>query len=355
MNTGEMKAMIFEDSRSIYDFDPETITEDVWSFALVCNPTLFVAPPHGIPRHFLSQEFLRANVAISGLLAKYMHAISEEDAVAAVQQNPLALEHVKEWRNDASFVISVMEKRGIVLWTTPPDIRDTKEVVLAAVKQDGYALQHASFALRSDKKVCLAAVRCKNTYALPYCTYDMQDDEQVVCASMAHCPDTLDHASFTLRYGGLQRYVKGLDEVYATFCVFDLCQRAVMRRWQDRALATRDRTRPYGNIYGQGPAVALRFRLLIKSFLSPCNKAFEEAMITRPILARISAEMLEEDARHARLEQSRLENRERCRLAAKRPASHLRTQEEVVAEMVQEYNARKAARGESVAGPAKRR
>ena len=334
MNTGEMKAMIFEDSRSIYDFDPETITEDVWSFALICNPTLFENPPNGIPRHFVSQEFLYANVAINGLLAKYIDVISEEIAVAAVNQNPLALEHVQEWRNEPSFVKSVIEKRGIVLWTTTPSIRANKEVVLAAVKQDGYALQHASFALRMDKEVCLAAVRCKNTFALPYCSYDMQNDKQVVCASMAHCPDTFDHTSFRLRYGGLQRYVNGLDDVYASFCEFDLCQRVVMRRW-----SAGDRTQPFGNIYGQGPAVAQRFKRLIKSFLSPCNKAFEEAMIACPILARLSADLIEEDLRHARLEQSRLEKRELARQKAKHP---LRTQEEVVAEMVQEYNERKA-------------
>jgi hypothetical protein len=342
MNTGEMKAMIFEDSRSIYDFDPDTITEDVWSFAITLDPVLFENPPNGIPRPFLSQEFLHANVAINGLLAKYLVEISEEDAVAAVNQNPLALEHVQEWRDDASFVKSVMEKKGIVLWAAPTSIRANKEVVLAAVTQDGYALQHASFALRKDKEVCLAAVRCKNTYALPFCAFEHQNDKQVVCASMAHCPNTLEHASFRLKYGGLRRYVMELDDVYTTFCVFDLCQRAVMQRWSDQALWTGDRTQPYANIYGQGPANALRFRLLIKSYLSPCNKAFEEAMIARPILLRHSADMIEEDLREARLEQRKMENRERTRVAAMRPDLIFRTQEEVVAEMVQEYNERKA-------------
>ena len=38
------------------------------------------------------------------------------------------------------------------------DLKNDKEVVLAAVKQDGYSLAHASDDLANDKEVVLAAV-----------------------------------------------------------------------------------------------------------------------------------------------------------------------------------------------------
>ena len=312
---GEMKAMILADGNCLYDFDPADITEDVWAFALSCNAELFEDPPHGIPGHFLSQDFLKSVVGENGLLAKYMDSMTEELAYKAVQQNPLALQHVGAWRFNEPLVLSVVEN-SCFLWAAPACMTANKKVVLAAVRHNGDSLQHASFDLRGDREVCLVAARHWNVPVLRFCSFGMQDDAQVVCASVVNT-GRFDSASFGLRYGGLKTYARNLEDAYESFCEFDLCQRAVMGRWSAQALETGDRTRPYGNIYGQGPAVGLRFRLLIKSFLSPCAKAFEEAMVVIPILARLSAESFEEQALDARREQRRLEGREQARLEGK--------------------------------------
>jgi hypothetical protein len=53
---------------------------------------------------------------------------------------------------------------------------NNKEVVLAAVKEDGYALQFASDELRDDKEVVLAAVN-EDRWALRYASKSLIDDE----------------------------------------------------------------------------------------------------------------------------------------------------------------------------------
>ena len=47
----------------------------------------------------------------------------------------------------------------LLLRKEPAELRADKEVVLAAVKQDGRSLEYASAKLRADKEVVLSAVK----------------------------------------------------------------------------------------------------------------------------------------------------------------------------------------------------
>jgi Domain of unknown function (DUF4116) len=60
-------------------------------------------------------------------------------------------------------------------------IRDV-QVVLAAVKQNGYALQYATGKLKNDKDVVLAAVR-QNGEALDYASDELKRDSDVINAA----------------------------------------------------------------------------------------------------------------------------------------------------------------------------
>ena len=53
------------------------------------------------------------------------------------------------------------------LWYASAELQADREVVLAAVQQDGYALQYASAGLQADREVVLAAVQ-QNAVALRY-------------------------------------------------------------------------------------------------------------------------------------------------------------------------------------------
>ncbi len=66
-----------------------------------------------------------------------------------------------------------------MLWSTPwsmLSLRGDREVVLAAVRQNAYALQYASKAVRGDREVALAAVK-RHGYALCHASEALRGDK----------------------------------------------------------------------------------------------------------------------------------------------------------------------------------
>ena len=57
----------------------------------------------------------------------------------------------------------------------PKGLRGDREIVLAAVKQAGLALQHASAELQGDREVVLEAVK-QNGWALDYASQELRGD-----------------------------------------------------------------------------------------------------------------------------------------------------------------------------------
>ena len=57
-------------------------------------------------------------------------------------------------------------------------LKSEKEVVLAAVKQNGNALEYASENLKADKEVVLAAVK-QDASSIKYASNDLKEDEDI--------------------------------------------------------------------------------------------------------------------------------------------------------------------------------
>ena len=76
--------------------------------------------------------------------------------------------------------------------------RADREVVLAAVAQNGYALRYASVELRADREVVLAAV-AQDGDALQFASVELRADREVVLAAVAQYGDALQFASVELR------------------------------------------------------------------------------------------------------------------------------------------------------------
>ena len=57
-------------------------------------------------------------------------------------------------------------------------------MVLAAVSNDGHALQHATVELKGDREIVLAAVS-KNGLALRYATEELKGDREIVLAAVS--------------------------------------------------------------------------------------------------------------------------------------------------------------------------
>ncbi len=78
------------------------------------------------------------------------------------------------------------------------DLRRDREVVLEAVKQDGYALQLSSEELRGDREVVLEAVR-QNGFALQCVSGVLREDREVVLEAVKRNGNALQFASEELR------------------------------------------------------------------------------------------------------------------------------------------------------------
>jgi hypothetical protein len=86
-------------------------------------------------------------------------------------------------QDDKEVVLAAVKKCGNALEYASATLRNDKDVVLAAVKKNGYVFQYASATLRNDKDVALIAVS-DNIYAFPYASTKLKDDKDVVLAAL---------------------------------------------------------------------------------------------------------------------------------------------------------------------------
>ena len=94
--------------------------------------------------------------------------------------------------------IVLVKRNGLALRGLDSDLKNNKEVVLAAVGQYGYALEFASAALKRDRNFVLAAVR-QNGFALRYASAELQGDREVVLAAVEQNGFAFRHASAALK------------------------------------------------------------------------------------------------------------------------------------------------------------
>ena len=95
---------------------------------------------------------------------------SKQEVLAAVNQNGWALSHASE------------------------ELRNDKEVVLTAVKQDGWALEYVSTELKNDKELVLVAVK-KDGRVLRFVSEELQNDKEVVMTAVKQNGDALRYAN----------------------------------------------------------------------------------------------------------------------------------------------------------------
>ena len=92
-------------------------------------------------------------------------------------------------------VLAAVRSDGWALEFAAPDLQDDEEVALAAVQQEGQALQMASAALRADPTVVRAAVSA-DWEALDHAASELQGDADVPAAGRgsggSHCRRGMD-------------------------------------------------------------------------------------------------------------------------------------------------------------------
>ena len=90
----------------------------------------------------------------------------------------------------------------MVSWRGAAELQGDREVVLAAVARDGYALRYAAGELQGDREVVLVAA-AQNGAALQYAAAELQGDREVVPAAVAQTSAALQYAAAELRSDAL--------------------------------------------------------------------------------------------------------------------------------------------------------
>ncbi|MCH9689759.1 MAG: DUF4116 domain-containing protein [Gammaproteobacteria bacterium] len=92
---------------------------------------------------------------------------TNEPVLAAVTQDGDALEYASdELNHDEKDLLAALTQNGDALKYASPELRHNKEVVLAAVTQDGYALEYASKTLQDE--LSHAGDNSKSTYMVAF-------------------------------------------------------------------------------------------------------------------------------------------------------------------------------------------
>jgi len=83
-----------------------------------------------------------------------------DEVLAAVKENGRALEDAdKSLQKDREIVMAAVKQNGLALEHADKSLQKDKEIVMAAVKQNGWALTYADDTLGADREVVLEAVR----------------------------------------------------------------------------------------------------------------------------------------------------------------------------------------------------
>ena len=80
----------------------------------------------------------------------------------------------------------------------PEKLKNNHKVILAAVKEDGYALEYTTNELKGNREIVLAAVE-ENAFALQYATDELKDNREIVLAAVKKHGTALKFASHNLK------------------------------------------------------------------------------------------------------------------------------------------------------------
>jgi hypothetical protein len=125
--------------------------------------------------------------------------------LAAVKQDGYALEFADStFRQDRQIVLAAVKQDGRVLEFADSSLMQYRQIVLAAVKSNGLALEFADSSFRQDRKIVLVALK-SNGMALEFASDDLKSKKKIVLAAVKSKVWAADFA----RYG-----VTGLRDLF---------------------------------------------------------------------------------------------------------------------------------------------
>ncbi len=106
--------------------------------------------------------------------------VDKEVILAAVKQNGYALQYADEkLKADKKFILAAVKQNGKALEYTDEKLKADKKIVLLVVKQNGRTLEYADEKLKANKEVVLAAVK-QDVSALDYVDDSLKNDPDIL-------------------------------------------------------------------------------------------------------------------------------------------------------------------------------
>jgi hypothetical protein len=125
--------------------------------------------------------------------------ITRQQAIARVTIDGNDLQNLLlEMRDDREVVMAAVMENGPALFFASDRLKDDREIVMFAVRQNGYMLRHASDRLKDDREIIMFAVR-QNGNLLRLASDRLKNDKQVVLVAVRDIPNALRYASEELQ------------------------------------------------------------------------------------------------------------------------------------------------------------
>ncbi|KAG2370903.1 hypothetical protein C9374_013738 [Naegleria lovaniensis] len=169
------------------------------------------------PNLLKDREFIQKCVQLSGPSIRHFinQALDREIVLAAVKQDGHALAYFRQtdFHNDREVVSQAVQQNGRALEYASVKLRADKEIVLQAVRQDPSAIQYACHELQLDSDVFLASI-CPNV-AHKYSNTNWNNNATWLFETLKHDPefimDAVSRNGFSLEHASID--LKGKKEI----------------------------------------------------------------------------------------------------------------------------------------------
>lgn len=139
---------------------------------------------------------------------------SKEIALAAIKEDSCHLRYISSrLRDDKDIALIAVAEDGLVLECCSDRLKDDKEVALVAVSQNGLALEYCSPRLKDDKEVVLAAIQ-RYGYCLRFASDRLKNDKVILLNAIQKYNDN-DSLLLYFVYPQIQALCQGQDPVEA--------------------------------------------------------------------------------------------------------------------------------------------
>lgn len=159
--------------------EPEEVVRDAASGG---QAAIQISPSHAVAKRHPEQAQWLEHVSRDGLAIRFAGALSSDREVvlAAVRQTGDALQFVSpEMQGDREVAIAAVQQKGRAVQWASVALQADHQVAVAAVQQNGNALQFLAMNLRRNRDVVLAAVG-QHGSALRWAGRDLLSDSSIV-------------------------------------------------------------------------------------------------------------------------------------------------------------------------------